>query len=1078
MRESNNVSGPKVLSALVALLALAGAAAPIRTGLFVGNGPMGHSATEWIRLTHDSPELDVTFIDAVSITNGTLDRIELFVMPGGSSIREKKDFGPEGIRLFKEFLRRGGGYIGTCAGCSFLMDDATDPERGIGVIPYGRVDVLHRMIQLQFALNEKGAAAFGMKPGDYDVWYHDGPVLGPTEANFPDARFETWGTFGGDDHSGVPERMKGRPCLVGGTYGKGKVCAFSCHPEYFPFSYELVKGMFRAVTGREVTFPPRRRSVGARSVGIYYHSAAGIDSARALVALDEDPGVDVVVLDELAVSRGQLDHVDALILPNGDPKNMERYFAPFTRRMMDDFVARGGKAFAWGAGAMCIPKGGTVCRDWRETVALASAVSAREPVDFVNPLIGTDAKGHCNPGATRPFAMVQPGPDTGEGSWPYCAGYQYGDGTLMGFSQNHLCGTGQGEMGDVLLLPFCGDGVLRKSAFSHANETATPGYYAVTLDDARVRAELTSTERVAYHRYTYLGEGAKHLLVDLQHGLIGRPSWAHRMTLEGTAEFAADGLSLTGHRLVRQYWPLHRVDFHVAFSRPIVARRLLKNEIDTEKGERWVLDFDLKQGETLEVKVALSYASAEGAKRNLEAEIPGWNFDAVRADSRRAWAEILGRLEVEGAMDDQRTVLYTSLYHLCFQPNVLSDVGKPRRLSTFSFWDTYRAAHPLYTLVTPERIDEFVGSILDHARTTDFMPIWEIYGLEGYDMLGAHSIPVVLDAWRKGFKVDLKEFYPFVRRTITEDNRPTQPPVHRSNWDLYDKYGYYPCDIINRQSISKVLENTFDDWCAAEMAKELGFAEDEAFFRKRSGYWKNIFRADTGWPCPRRTDGNWLDPYRPEWPIRPKDHPDGFSTDTCEGTGYQWAFHVLHDVDGLVGTMGGREKFIEHLDFLFSHQAFWVGDPQLENIHPYREICGRIGEYAHGNEPCHHIAYLYTLAGRRDKTAALVRMICETQYPNRPDGICGNDDCGQMSAWYVFAALGFYPVNPAAAEYVLGEPIFDRVRLRLPDGRLLDVRRVKGKTGVFLNGKELHGGVIRHADIVRGGLLEFGKDDR
>ena len=711
--------------------------------------------------------------------------------------------------------------------------------------------------------------------------------------------------------------------------------------------------------------------------------------------------------------------------------------------------------------------------------ALALAAGAKEPVDCVNTFIGTDAKGHCNPGATRPFAMVQPGPDTGEGDWPYCAGYQYKDPTLMGFSQNHLCGCGQGEMGDVLLLPFCGEKVLRKSTFDHKDETSSPGFYSVKLGDAQVKAEITSTERVAYHRYTYLGDGPKRLLVDLQHGLVGEAPWAHRFTLAGRADFAADRTGFTGLRHVLQYWPEHRVYFTAVFSRPFVAKQLLKNEYDTEKGDRWVLDFDLKKGETLEVKVALSYGSVEGAKKNLAAELPGWNFEEVRATSRKQWSDILSRVEVEGATDDQRVALYTALYHLCFQPNVISDVGAKPRYSTFSFWDTYRSAHPLYTLVTPERVDGFVDSILDHAEKTGFMPIWEIYGLEGYDMIGAHSIPVVLDAWRKGFKVDLKAFFPHVRRTLTHDNRPkAKKDMHHSHWDKLDRLGYFPCDVVHWGSLSRVMETTMDDWCAAEMAKELGLKEDEAFFRRRSETWRNSFNPGTGLLCPRLTDGSWLEPYNPEWPIRPKDHPKGFCADTTEGTGLQWSFHVLHDVPGLIERMGGREKFVERLDYLFSHRPFWEGRPELEMVYPYREICGRMGEYAHGNEPCHHIAWLYALAGERGKTADLVRRIALTQYPNRPDGVCGNDDCGQVSSWYVFAALGFYPVNPAAAEYVLGEPVFDKATLRMPNGRILTIRRDPSAEGVTLNGRSMSGAAVSHAALLAGGELVFGKDVR
>ena len=694
----------------------------------------------------------------------------------------------------------------------------------------------------------------------------------------------------------------------------------------------------------------------------------------------------------------------------------------------------------------------------------------------VNPFIGTGANGHCNPGAARPFAMVQPGPDTGAGDWRYCAGYQYNDKSILGFSQNHLCGTGQGEMGDVLLLPICGEDILRKSSFSHASEVASPGYYAVTLDEANVRAEITSTERVACHRYKYLGNGRKRLLVDLQHGLVGESKWAHKMTLEGHAEFSADGLSMDGTRLVEQYWPRHRVFFHAAFSRPIAARRLLRNELDTEKGERWLLDFDLDAGDLLEVKVSLSYSSREGARRNMEAEAPDWDFDTVRKASAAAWDDILSRLEVRGADNDELTILYTSLYHLCYQPNVISDVGERTRYSTFSFWDTYRAAHPLYTLVVPERVNGLVDSILDHAKSTGFMPIWEIYGKEGYDMVGAHSIPVVLDAWRKGFDVDLKAFYPFVRRTQTENNRADiacrlKKPFLNCHWDQLDRHGYYPCDIVTWGSVSRLMETTFDDWCAAEMAKELGFREDEAFFRRRAGMWRNIFKPGTGWVCPRVSDGTWLTGYDPAWLIRPRGFNAGFCADTTEGSGLQWSFHVLHDIPGLMEAMGGREAFVSKLDYLFTHKPFWANRPELSNKYPYRDVSGLVGEYAHGNEPCHHVAYLYSIAGERQNTKERVRAICKTKYANRPDGISGNDDCGQISAWYVFAALGFYPVNPASAEYVLGAPLFGNARIKVGDGKVVEVSCEEADGTVKINNRTTGGCIISHADIVAGKSL-------
>jgi len=488
------------------------------------------------------------------------------------------------------------------------------------------------------------------------------------------------------------------------------------------------------------------------------------------------------------------------------------------------------------------------------------------------------------------------------------------------------------------------------------------------------------------------------------------------------------------------------------------------------------------------VKVALSYTDVGGAARNLAAEVPGWDFDAVRTSAREKWNAIFSRATVEGATDDQRTVFYTSLYHLCYQPNLVSDVGAKTRYSTFSLWDTYRAAHPLYTLLVPERVPQFVDSFLVHAQETGFLPIWEVFGTETYCMVGAHSIPVVLDAYRKGLWKDLAAIYPYVRQTLTADYRAESgDPQSRAQWDVLDKYGYFPCDLKKRDNLSWLMEASVDDWCAAEMAKELGRKEDEAFFRNRSCAWRNVFNPKTGWLCPRESDGTWFEAYDPTWLMRPMDRKHfadpwdygaHFRTDTTEGSGAQWSFHVLHDVAGLVSAMGGRERFLEKIDFLFTHPVSWAGDAELEAKFPFREVCGRIGEYAHGNEPCHHVAYLYTLAGVRQKAAARVQEICDRFYLNRPDGVCGNDDCGQISAWYVFAALGFYPVNPASAEYVFAAPYLPKVVLTLSNGKTLTIRRDEASRGVALNGKKTDGVSVSHRQLLEGGELVFGRFER
>ena len=706
-----------------------------------------------------------------------------------------------------------------------------------------------------------------------------------------------------------------------------------------------------------------------------------------------------------------------------------------------------------------------------DVLLICAAVLAN--VAFVDPFIGTEGTGHCTPAATCPFGMVQPGPDTGNGSWKYCSGYQHSDRGVDGFSQTHLNGTGQPEMADFLILPFCGETVLRRSAFSPETERAAPGYYAVSLDGAKVDVEITATERVAHYRFKYKAERPR-LLVDLQHFLWQEEKYSMDTTKGGGATFSADGRSMSGWREAKAYWPHHKVHFHATFSRPIAAKRMLEKDGTWEMAPRYVLDFDLKPGDELQVKMALSYSSEAGAERNLNAEDAAFDFDAVRARAEGKWQSLLGRVELESATADQRKMFYTSLYHLCVQPNLISDAGERIRYSTFSLWDTYRAAHPLYTILFPEMVEPFLGSFLDHAKETGFMPIWEIYGKEGYDMIGAHSIPVVLDACRKGFKVRLEDFYPYVRDTQTKDNRAAHacPDFEKCHWETYDRLGYFPYDVIAWGSLCRLMEVTFDDHCAAEMAKLLGKEDDERFFRKRSGYWKNAFNPQTGYLAPRKTDGTWLQGYDPHWLLR-KDEQGHLVGDTGEGSGLQWSFHVLHDFDGLVKAMGGRDEFLRRLDYLFSHRPFWRDRKELTDRWPYRDASGLVGEYSHGNEPCHHIAYFYSLAGRRDKTAAVVSEIARTLYPVTADGMCGNDDCGQLSAWYVFAAFGFYPVNPASAEYVLGAPLCREIRVHLSDGGVLTIRDERCGDDVQYNGNKLMRNVISHRELLHGGRLCF-----
>lgn len=687
----------------------------------------------------------------------------------------------------------------------------------------------------------------------------------------------------------------------------------------------------------------------------------------------------------------------------------------------------------------------------------AFASVAGKATDEVDVFIGTSGNGHAFPAAAYPFGLVQAGPDTGNGSWDYCAGYRYEDKTIDGFSQTHLCGTGRGEMGDLLILPYAGESLVRKTRLDHAGEAARPGYYSLKLPDAGCAVEIAAAGHSAIYRIRYDRAPAR-LLLDLQHGITSFSGFVATHVLSNRVAFAADGLSLSGTTWRRVNFPEHSYSYQVAFDRAFhVVEELPRAE--GEKASRYVLGFDLKPGETLTLKLALSLASPAAATANLGAEIPDWDLARVRAAADAAWENYLSRIEIAGRTKD-RIRFYSALYRTGIQPNNIADVPD-RCYSTLSLWDTYRAAHPLYTLVAPERVGDIVTGMLAHRKRFGYLPVWSIWGRDAHAMIGNHAVPVILDAWKKGFAFDREAAYEAVKESLTVEHA-THP---KDDWKVYDSHGYYPRDIIRRESVSRTLECTYDDWCAAEMARMLGRAEDEAFFRKRADNWKNVFDSSLGFMRGRDSTGGWkpdFDPAFSGW---------GDGVDFVEGSSWQWTWHVLHDPMGLVAAMGGREKFAARLDALFMTQSVDSGR--------IRDVSGLIGQYAHGNEPSHHVIYFNSLIGRPDRTAELVREVCDRFYRNTPDGLAGNEDCGQMSAWLIFSSLGFYPFNPASGEYVLGAPQIPSATLRLPGGKTFSVI-ARGLTpenkyvkSVRLNGKPLDGCVIRHDDIVAGGELVF-----
>ncbi len=694
---------------------------------------------------------------------------------------------------------------------------------------------------------------------------------------------------------------------------------------------------------------------------------------------------------------------------------------------------------------------------------------------YVNPFIGCAENGHTFPGACSPFGLIQASPDTGNCTWQYCSGYMYLDEKIWGFSQTHLNGTGCPDLGDVQLQPFTG-AVEREnyhSAYKKETQKARPGYYAVTLEDFGVDVELTASPRVAFHRYTYKSPAPARLLVDLQYGIVGGKDALknHILASDVTTE---DKYTITGHNQARA-WVTRHYYYVVKFDRPYSAAKQLAAR-PGEKAPRYVLDFDLKPGEALQVKVALSTVSVEGAKKNLAAEVPGWDFAAVHKRAKAEWNGLLARAEVQGTLA-QKENFYTSLYHLFIQPNNIADVDGQYRgaddkvltapdktyYSTLSLWDTYRAAHPLYTILTPERVDGFINTMVAHQKAQGYVPIWTLWGKENHCMIANHSVPVIADAYLKGFRgFDAEAAFQGIKTSLTVNHQ-------KSDWDVYTKYGYLPFDIIKGESVSRVLEYVYDDYCAAQLAQALGKGEEAAFFAKRAENYKNIFCPETKFMRGRDSTGGWRAPFDP----MKLNHGEGSGYDYTEGNAWQYTWHVQHDPEGLVKLVGGGEAFAEKLSTLFKLES------KVEGSGFVLDVSGLIGQYAHGNEPSHHVAYFFNYAGAPWKTQEIIREIFDTQYKNKPDGLCGNDDCGQMSAWYVFSAMGFYPFNPCGDGYVFGAPQIEKVTLNLAKGRTFTVeanglsKENKYVQSVTLNGRPVPGIKIAHSEIMKGGRLVF-----
>ncbi|MDE3067569.1 MAG: GH92 family glycosyl hydrolase [Verrucomicrobiota bacterium] len=730
-----------------------------------------------------------------------------------------------------------------------------------------------------------------------------------------------------------------------------------------------------------------------------------------------------------------------------------------------------------------------------------SAGAAPEPVDEALPMVGTGGHGHTYPGATVPFGFVQLSPDTRMEGWDACSGYHYSDTNILGFSHTHLSGTGGIDLGELLIMPVTGpleasdgyeplDAERFKSGFSHANEVAQPGYYRVRLDRYNVRAELTATAHCGMHRYTFPASDQSHLLIDLVHGLGNRPTGA-LLKVESNTEISGYRSNNGWAKGKTLYFVIETSEPFQSFGLELNGKPLPEGRPEA-KGEevRAHLDFQTTAGEQIVLRVGLSPSSIEEAKKNLQTEIPGWNFDAVRQATRREWNDNLLRLQIECANPNVRQTFYSALYHTMVAPTLYNNAdgsyrGADRKnhpsagfqdYSTFSMWDIFRAEAPLLTLTEPERINDFVQSMLVFYQQspTHALPVWPLANYETWCMICNHSIPIIYDAYEKGFRGFDAElaFQAMTNSALGHFNA-------NKRQDEYNKFGYVPWVKGKGASVSSTLELAYDDWCIAQMAKALGKTNDYETFSKRAENYKNVLDPKTKFFRAKNPDGTFHEPFNPIEVAKGGDTADGSYT---EADAWQYTFAVLQDVPGMIRLYGGDQAFIRRLDQFFDMDSYMT--------HWRIDVTGLIGQYAHGNEPDEQCAYLYALAGAQYKTAWRAREIMLTQYNNTPDGLCGNDDCGQISAWYVWSAMGLYPVNPAGGIYVIGSPLVQKAVMHLdpkyypggtftvlvhsqPTGYAPDPRMSVYVQSARLDGQPLNRPWITQQVIAKGGTLEL-----
>lgn len=704
-----------------------------------------------------------------------------------------------------------------------------------------------------------------------------------------------------------------------------------------------------------------------------------------------------------------------------------------------------------------------------------SAFSQQEKLTaYVNPFIGTDGPGNTYPGATVPLGMVQLSPDIGIPGWDRIAGYFYQDSIITGFSHLHLSGTGAGDLYDILVMPTNSrfnkrikeNGYRSFSGFTHDREEASPGYYSVELKDYGILAELTATKRCGIQRYSFPEDKHSKIIIDLGYALNwDRPTHTFLKVVDST--------TIEGYRKSTGWAKDQRVYFVMRFSRPFRSYELYKNDSKIQNPAEGVkthlvLNYATSEGEQIVLKTGISTANIEGAYASLQTEAPGFNFDEFRSQAERRWEEELGKIRIETDKEERKSIFYTMMYQSMLAPTLLSDPngnykganGKVmkaegfERYDTFSLWDTFRAAHPLYTLLQQERVSDFIKSMLAHYKETGLLPVWSLQGNETNMMLGYHAVPVIIDAWFKGFEFDAELAYKACKASAMKNDR---------QLDLYRKLGYVPAgDSREDWSVSKTLEYAYDDWCIAMFAKDLEKTEDYRYFLKLSENWKNLYDEKSRFFRPKKENGTFVQHFIP------KEYSRYFS----ESNAWQYYWFVPQDIPALVRRTGGKQQFEQKLDSMFSYT------PEAGDKLPIFST-GMIGQYAHGNEPSHHVAYLYDYIGKPSKTQERVHEILTTQYKNEPAGHCGNEDCGQMSSWYIFSALGFYPVNPAQGTFMLGSPLFSKAEIQLTAKKkfVIEAKNLSDENvyvkEMKLNGKVLDKAFITYDEIMAGGRLIF-----